>query len=81
MMVEKLEFEEAVLVLGATNAKIYIENMSGELYCDVLQNEMKQFLVKTPMQGKMVFEQDLTPWHTSNIVKEKITKLKLRALD
>ena len=29
----------------------------------------------------MMFEQDLVPWHTSNIVKEKIVKLKLRALE
>ena len=26
---------------GATNAKIYTENMNGELYYGVLQNEMK----------------------------------------
>ena len=53
----------------------------GKLYCDVLQNEVKQFLAKTPAQGKMVFQQDLSPWHTSNIVKEKVVKLKLRVLD
>ena len=55
--------------------------MNGEFYCDVLQNEVKQFLAKTPAQGKMVFQQDLSPWHTSNIVKEKIVKVKLRVLD
>ena len=49
---------------GATDAKIYTENMNGELYCDVLQNEVRQFLAKTPAQGKMVFQQDLTQWHT-----------------
>ena len=27
------------------------------------------------------FQQDLAPWHTSNIVKEKIGKLKLDSLD
>ena len=51
--------------------------MNGEYYCDVLQNEVKRSLAKIPAQGKMVFEQYLTPWHTSNIVKEKIAKLKL----
>ena len=55
--------------------------MNGELYYDVLQNEMKQFLAKLPTQGKMMFEQDLTPWHTLNIVKEKIAKVKLRMLN
>ena len=28
-----------------------------------------------------MFHQDLAPWHTSNFVKEKIVKLKLRVLD
>ena len=31
---------------GTTNANIYTENMNGELYCDVLQNEVKQILAK-----------------------------------
>ena len=55
--------------------------MNGELYCDVLQDEVKQFLAKIWAQGKMMLQQDLAPWHTSNIVKEKIAKLKLRMLD
>ena len=29
----------------------------------------------------MVFEQALGPWHTSNIIKEKVAKLQLRMLD
>ena len=66
---------------GETDAKIDTENMNGGLYCDVLQSEAKQFLAKTPAQGKMVFQQDLAPWHISNIVKEKIVKLKIRAFD
>ena len=66
---------------GAINARIYTENMNGELYYDVLQNEMKYFLEKFPAPGKMMFEQAFAPWHTSNIVKEKIVKLKLRILD
>ena len=31
---------------GTTNAKVYIKNTNGELYCDVLQNEVKQLLAK-----------------------------------
>ena len=42
---------------------------------------MNQFLAKIPAQGKMVFEQDLISWHTSNVVEEKIAKLKLRMFD
>ncbi|CAM4796680.1 unnamed protein product [Rotaria magnacalcarata] len=66
---------------GTTNARIYTENTNGELYCDVLQKEVKQLLTKSPAQRKMVFQQDLAPWHTSNIVKEKIIRLKLKMLD
>ena len=29
----------------------------------------------------MIFQQDLAPWHTSNMVKEKIVKLKLNVLE
>ncbi|CAF3183212.1 unnamed protein product [Rotaria socialis] len=64
-----------------TNTRIYTENMNGQLYCDVLQKEVKQFLAKTPTTAKMVFQQDLAPWYTSNIVKEKIVKLKLNMLE
>ena len=71
MMVEKLRFG-GICGFGATNMKIYTENMNGELYCNVLKNEVKQFLAKTPLQRKMVFQQDLALWHTSHVVKEKI---------
>ena len=50
-----------ILGFGTTNKKIYTTYMNGELYCDVLQNEVKQFLAKMPAQGKMVFQQDLVP--------------------
>ena len=36
VMVRKLEFGEVFLALGATIAKIYIENMNGKVDCDVL---------------------------------------------
>ena len=81
LIVEKLEFWEVLLALERPMRRFIHENMNGELYCDVLQNEVKQYLAKTSAQGKMVFQQDLAPWHTSNIVKEKIVNLKLRVLD
>ena len=71
----------AISDFGTTNARIYTENMNGHLYCDVLQNEVKQFLAKTPATTKMLFQQDLAPWDTSNMVKEKIVKLKLNVLE
>ena len=33
----------AISGFDTTNARIYSENMNGQLYCDVLQNEIKQF--------------------------------------
>ena len=66
---------------GTTNARIYTDNINGQLYCDALQNEIKQFLAKTPATAKMIFQQDLSPWHTSNMVKAKIVKLKLNVLE
>ena len=77
----KVGIWEDIFGFRATNAKIYTENMNGGLYCNVLQGEVKQFLAKTPAQGKMVFQQHLAPWYASNIVKEKIVKLKLSVLD
>ena len=44
-------------------------------------NEVKQFLQKFRAQGKIVFQQVLAPWHTSNTVKENIAKLKLGMLE
>ena len=66
---------------GTTNAKTDTENMNGELYCYVLRNKVKQCLAKIPGQEKMVFEEDSASWHTSNVVREKKAKLKLRKLD
>ena len=40
---------------GATNAKIYTENMNGKVDCNVLQNEVKLCLAKILAQGKMMF--------------------------
>ncbi|CAF3398923.1 unnamed protein product [Rotaria socialis] len=66
---------------GTTIAKIYTENMNGQLYCNILQTELKRSMAKFLKKTKMIYQQDLAPWHTSGIVKEKITKLKLNVLD
>ena len=66
---------------GTTATKIYSENMNGNLYCDVLEHELKQSMRKISTKHRLTFQQDLAPWHTSNIVKDKIKKLKLNVLD
>ena len=57
---EKVSIWRASSGFGTTNARIYTENINGQLYCDVLQNEIKQ---KTSATAKMIFQQDLAPWH------------------
>ena len=66
---------------GTTTAKIYTENINSQLYCDVLEAELKCSMAKFSKKTKMVCQEGLTPWHTSNIVKDKIAKLKLNVLD
>ena len=52
---------------GITAAKIYTDNMNGQLYCDILQMELKHSLKKIPKLTKIIYQQDLVPWHTSDI--------------
>ena len=66
---------------GTTTAKVYTENTNGQLYCDVLETELKRSMAKFPKKTKMVYQQDLAPWDTSNIVKDKIAKLKVNVLN
>ena len=55
--------------------------MNGQLYCDVLETELKRSMAKFSKKAKMVYQQDLAPCHTSSIVANKIAKLKLNVLD
>ena len=67
--------------LCTTKARIYNENINGQLYYDVLQNEVTEFLAKSQASPKMIFQQNLVPWHPSNIVKEKLVNLKLNVFE
>ena len=55
--------------------------MYGQLYYDVLKTELKLSMEKFPKRTKVIYQEDLAPWQMSNIVKDKITKLKLNVLD
>ena len=57
--------------------KLYTENMDSNLYCSLLQNELKQSMAKISNKTKIIFQQELAPWRTSNIVKDRIAKMKL----
>ena len=71
-MMETLEFREVYRALERLMQRL---TSKIRIYGDVLQNEVKQFL------AKMLFQQGLARWYTSNIAKKKIDKLKLRILD
>jgi len=66
---------------GTTMARIFEDSMNGILYCDVLQNELKKSIAQLPKKMPYMFQQDLAPWHTSKLVSEKITKMKLNMLE
>ena len=80
-MAGRSEFGGGISGFGTTAAKIYTDNMNGQLYCDILQMELKHSLKQIPKQIKVIYQQGLAPWHTSDTVKDKIAKLKLTVLD
>ncbi|CAF4418049.1 unnamed protein product, partial [Rotaria magnacalcarata] len=53
---------------GTTEARIFNENMNESVYCEVLSNELKRSMNKFQDKAKLIFQQDLAPWHTSHIV-------------
>ena len=60
---------------GTTAARIFEGTMNGTLYCDVLQQELRQSMGKLPSKSAYTFQQDLAPWHTSKLVQEKSGKI------
>lgn len=65
---------------GTTMARIFNDSMNGALYCDVLETEVKQSMKVFRKKADHLFQQDLAPWHTSKLVKEKMAKMKLNLL-
>ena len=39
---------------GTTTAKVYVENINGQLSWDVLETELKRSMTKFPKKSKMV---------------------------
>ena len=65
---------------GLTTTKIYTKNMTGQLYGNVLETEMKRFMAKLPKKTKMIYQENFVPWQVSNIAKDKIASLQLIVL-
>ena len=60
----KTEIWGGISDFGTTTAKIYIETMDGAMYCKILTNELNQSMAKPRGKTSIVFQHDLTPWHT-----------------
>ena len=54
---------------------------TDRLYCNILSGELKWSMAKLHDKVKIIYQQDLAPWHTSEIFKAKIDKMKLKVLD
>ena len=63
---------------GTTLSPIFFENMNGMTYCEVLRHELVQSMFMVPNKSELIFQQDLAPWHTSNIVQATIKQMKLK---
>ena len=66
---------------GTTLSRIFDENMNGMTYCEVLRHELVQSMSMMPNKSEFIFQQDLAPWHTLNIVQATIKQMKLKVLD
>ncbi|CAF3005668.1 unnamed protein product, partial [Rotaria sp. Silwood2] len=55
--------------------------MDGQMYCNCLDGELKRSLNNLPNKAQILYQQDLTSWHTSKIVLAKIKKMKLNMSD
>ena len=77
----KLSIWGSILDHEPAQARIFDENMDGQTYCDALNHELKRSIAKLPDRGKIIYQQDLAPWHTSKMVKTKMKKMKLKVLE
>ena len=53
-----MEIWNGISGFGTTNAKVHMRNMNGQLYCDVLETELKRSMAKFPK---------LVKWFTKKI--------------
>ena len=71
----------AISAWGTVPARIYSINMNSDMYIDVLQNELNGYINKNKNKNEIIYQHDLAPWHTSNVIKQKIRDLKLNLLN
>ncbi|CAF3456439.1 unnamed protein product [Rotaria sp. Silwood2] len=71
----------AMCEYGKTSAFVYSDNMDSTKYCEVLKNYLIPSIKRLPKEKKYIYQCDLAPWHTSNMVKDQIKKLKINMLE
>ena len=77
----KLGIRRGISAQEPTEARIFDENIDGQMYYGILSGELKRSMVKLYDKDKIIDQQDLAPWHTYNMLKAKMKKIKLKVLD
>ena len=71
----------AICGYDKTSLLTYSDNMNSTKYSEVLKNQLISLVKRLPKGKKYTYQCDLAPWHTSNMVKEQIRKLKINILE
>ena len=66
---------------GIMEAKVFDGNMDGQSYWSVLNGESKRSMAKLSDRARIVYQQDLAPWHASSLVNDSIKTMKLKVFD
>ena len=57
----KLGIRRGISAMRPTKARIFDENMVGQMYCDVFSDELKRSMAKLHDKDKIIDQQDLAP--------------------
>ena len=60
---------------------IFNESTNGTVYYDLLKHELKQSISVLPNKSEIILQQDLAPWHTSNISRETMKRMTLNVMN
>ena len=52
---------DSISGFGTTTTKVDTENINGQLYCDILETELKRSMTKFLKKTKTVYQKDLAP--------------------
>ncbi|CAF3367541.1 unnamed protein product [Rotaria sp. Silwood2] len=66
---------------GKTSAFVYSDNIDSTKYCEILKNYLIPSIKRLLKGKKYTYQCDLAPWHTSNMIKDQVKKLKLNMFE